>query len=226
MPSVPVHTIGIIGAGRVGTALARQALKAGYDVLLATSRPPSEIKLIVDFTAPGAKAVTAETAARDSDLVVITVPLGKYRTLRPGTFAGQIVVDAMNYWPPTDGTIPEFEGPHASSEVIQAFMPTARLVRTLNHIGYHELEEEGLPPGHPERRALAIAGNDKEARAVVAAFVDRLGYDPVDAGELRNSRKFVTGTRIFAGRHGRESMERLLVDQPARLEALQSQDAP
>jgi predicted dinucleotide-binding enzyme len=203
-------TIGILGAGRVGTALARQAMKAGYDVLIATAKPPSEIALIVDMLAPGARAVTAEAAARDADIVVLAVPLGKYPTLHPEFLAGKVVIDAMNYWAPTDGTIAEFEGTASTSEVVQRFLPRTRLVRTLNHIGYHELEEQDLPNGHPERQALALAGDDAEARRTVAEFIDRLGYDPIDAGELAAGRKFDAGTAIFGGRLRRDEMRSVL----------------
>lgn len=201
-----VRTIGILGAGRVGTALARQALKAGYEVLIATKQAPEEIALIVDLLAPGARAVTAEAAARDADIVVLALPLSKYRSVAPETLAGKTVIDAMNYWPPVDGTIPEFEDTASSSEVVRRFLPGARLVRTLNHIGYHELEEQGREPGHPERQALALAGDDADARAVVAEFIDRLGYDPVDAGPLAAGQRFNAGTDIFGARLGRDEI--------------------
>ena len=100
-------------------------------------------------------------------------------------------------------------GEASSSEVVQRFLPRARLVRTLNHIGYHELEEQGLPPGHPERRALALSGDDPEARQAVATFLDRLGYDPVDAGDLAAGRIFDVGTAVFGGQLRRYEMERL-----------------
>jgi 8-hydroxy-5-deazaflavin:NADPH oxidoreductase len=205
-----VRTIGVLGAGRVGTAIARQALKAGYEVLIATSRPPAEIEMLVDIVVPGARAVSAEVAARESDIVILAIPLPKYRSLQPVQLAGKVVIDAMNYWPPTDGVIEEFEGPSASSEVVLRHLPAARLVRTLNHIGYHELEEDGRPRDDPRRRALAIAGDDEEARRHVAGIIDRMGYDPVDAGPLAAARKFEPGMAIFEGRFEREEMERRL----------------
>lgn len=209
-----ISTVGILGAGRVGMALARQALKAGYEVKIATAKPPTEIALMVDLLAPGATSVSADTAARDSDVVILALPLGKYRTLHPENFAGQIVIDAMNYWAPTDGTIAEFEDEASSSEVVQRFLPDARVVRSLSHIGYHELEEQALPPGDPERQALALAGNDAEARRLVAGFIDRLGYDPFDAGELAAARNFDGGTPIFGGRMRLDEMRRLLGEAP------------
>lgn len=205
-----VKTIGILGAGKVGTGIARQAMKAGYAVSIATAKPPEEIGLIVEFTAPGAVATTAEAVMRDSDLVIIAVPLAKYRTLDAAGLAGKVAIDAMNYWAPTDGTIEVFEGARSSSEVVQQHLADTRLVRTLNHVGYHELVDNALPAGHPKRQALALAGDDAAARALVAEFVDRLGFDPVDAGPLDRARAIDIGTPIFGARLTRSEMAGVL----------------
>jgi len=142
----------------------------------------------------------------DADLVILAIPLSRYRDLARHDFGGRIVIDAMNYWPPVDGTMAEFEGEESSSEVVQRLLPSARIVRALNHIGYHELEENALPPATPGRQALAIAGDDPLARAAVAAFIDRLGYDPVDAGPLHAARGFVAGLPLFGTRLDRAEM--------------------
>lgn len=211
-PAKTIRTVGILGAGRVGTAVARQALKAGYEVKIATSRPAAEIALLVDIITPGAVAVDAAEAAA-ADLVVIAVPLHKYRTLNPGLLAGRTVIDAMNYWAPTDGQVDDFENdPRTSSEIIQAFLPGAGLVKSLNHIGYHELEEDGQESGTPGRRALALAGDHDDAKALVAGFIDRLGYDPVDAGPLAAGRAFQPGTEIFNGSHTAGQLDTLLAE--------------
>jgi len=213
-----VRTIGVLGAGRVGTAIARQAIKAGYQVRIATARPPSEIALLVDVMVPGATAVSASVAARGSDLVILALPLTKYRTLSPEDLAGKVAIDVMNYWAPTDGTLPEFEGNASSTEIVQRFLPQTRLVRTLNHVGYHEIEDDARPVGHPERRALAVAGG-ADARAMVAAFIERLGFDAVDAGELAVGRHFANGTTIFQSRLRRDEMERILGQRDTRASA-------
>lgn len=214
-----IRSVGILGAGRVGTAVARQALKAGYDVRIATSKPAQEISLLVDIITPGAAAVDAAEAAA-ADLVVVAVPLHKYRTLTPGLLAGKTVIDAMNYWAPTDGEVDDFENdPRTSSEIIQDFLPGAKLVKSLNHIGYHELEEDGRQPGTAGRRALALAGNHEDAKTTVAGFLNRLGYDPVDAGPLAAGRGFQPGTAIFNGSHTASQLENLLAEAcaPARV---------
>lgn len=215
MSTPDVKTIGILGAGRVGTAIARRAIAAGYEVRIATSKPPQEIALVLDFVAPGAKADTAEAVIAAGDIVILALPLFKYRNLRPELFAGKVVIDAMNYWAPTDGTIAEFEGDRSSSEIVQDYLADARLVRSFNHMGYHEIDEEARPAGDPDRRALALAGDDAAARASVADFIDRLGFDPVDAGKLPAGRAFTGGTPVFGANLSRIEMRRLLKDETA-----------
>ncbi|BCT77929.1 hypothetical protein SCMU_37710 [Sinomonas cyclohexanicum] len=195
-----IRTIGILGAGRVGTAVAREALKAGYEVRIATAKPVEDIALIVEIITPGAIAVTAGEAAA-SDIVVLALPLHKFRTLDATVLAGRVVVDAMNYWEPTDGAMPEMHTGRGTSEVVQDFLAASRVVKTLNHIGYHELESDGRLAGAADRRALAAAGDDEAARAVVLAFIASLGYDAVDAGPLAAGRALEPGTEIFAGPH-------------------------
>lgn len=194
--------LGILGAGRAGTAVARQAMKAGYTVLIANSRGPASLNLMVEVLMPGATAVTAEEAVSRGDIVYLALPLGKHRGIPVEKMAGKIVIDAMNYWPAVDGIIGEFErDTRSSSELIQDFLSRSRVVKTLNHVGYHELEEEGLPPGTEGRRAVALAGNDPEARVVVARLISDLGFDAIDAGSLSEGWRFGPGTPVFAGRY-------------------------
>lgn len=197
--------IGILGAGRVGTAVARRALAAGYEVRVASSRPASDISLVLQFTAPGAIASDADVLIAASDIIVLALPLSKYRSLDAAALAGKVVVDAMNYWAPTDGTLPEFEGAPSSSEVIAVRLAGARLVRGFNHMGYHQIDGDARPKGDPDRRAMALAGDDADARALVARFIDRIGFDPVDAGPLANAGSFAIGTPVFgAGMNQKE----------------------
>ncbi|WP_454050568.1 NADPH-dependent F420 reductase [Cellulomonas sp. Marseille-Q8402] len=206
----PVGTIGVLGAGRVGTAVARQAIRGGYDVLIAASGDPADIELIVGVMAPGAQAVTAAEAAARSDVVILSLPLRRYRTLDPSTLRGKVVVDAMNSWPETDGDIPELADAPSSSEMVQAFLTGARVVKTLNHIGYHELETDGTTPGTPGRRALAVAGDDPDARGVVMGLIEQIGYDAVDAGSLAAGAALEPGTPVFDGRHDAAALRGLL----------------
>ncbi len=195
-------TLGILGAGRVGSAIARTALSAGFDVAIAASGPASEIELIAELVTPGARAMNAAEAAEFADVVVVAVPLHKFRSVDPEVLRGKVVIDTMNYWEPIDGHIEEFASAGlGSSAVIHDHFAGARLVKTLNHIGYHDLELDARDAGHPERRALGIAGDDAEAVALVAQVIDRFGFDPVSTGPLASGTLLEPGTTIFGGHH-------------------------
>ena len=193
-------TIGILGAGRVGTAIARLAIAAGYRVKIATSKPAAENALIIEIVTPGAEAVDAPEAA-ESDLVVVAVPLHKYKSVSASMLAGKTVIDAMNYWSVTDGDIADFEiDDRSSSEVVAAHLADSSLVKSFNHIGYHEMEPDAAAAGTEGRRALAVAGNDLVAKNQVAEFIDALGFDVVDAGDLAAGKNYEPGTDVFNGR--------------------------
>src|ERR1700682_2625257 len=174
--------LGIVGAGRVGTTIARAATAAGYDVAISGSGAADRIALIVDVLAPGAHPVSTDEAVRHADLIVLAVPMHRFRELPRDLFAGKILIDAMNYWEEIDGVDPELAtAPMGTSVVVQQRFPSARVVKSLNHLGYFKFEQGRRPRGAPDRLAVAAAGNDPVAVAAVTQLIDRIGFDAVDA---------------------------------------------
>ncbi|MDX6411843.1 MAG: 8-hydroxy-5-deazaflavin:NADPH oxidoreductase [Gaiellaceae bacterium] len=190
--------IGVLGAGHVGPVIARVAIDAGYDVSIAASGDPDEIALITRVLAPGAEPRWAADAVADADVVVLAIPIHKFADFDPDLVAGKLVVDTMNYWPPVDGVQAIFEEANCgSSEFVQNRLDRSTVVKTLNHIGYHELDDERRPVGSPERRALGVAGDDEAAVDVVAEVVERIGYDAVRLSPLSAGRVLQPGGPLF-----------------------------
>ena len=192
-PSVDAETtaergaerLGIVGAGKLGTALARAALAAGYEVAIASSGPAGRIALTVDVLAPGAVASTVNEVLSFADTIILAVPAHRFRELPSDRFDGKVLIDAMNYWPDTDGEDAELAaGDKGTSTIVQAHFPGARVVKSLNQLGYHELDEYPRPPGAPDRIAVAAVGDDRLAVRTVMHVIDRLGFDAVDGGPL------------------------------------------
>jgi predicted dinucleotide-binding enzyme len=188
--------LAVLGAGHVGPVIARLAVTAGYPVAIATSGDPDDLALVAELLIPGAEARWAADAIADADVVVLAIPLHRFGDLSPALLAGKVVVDAMNYWPASDGVLSAFED-GASSEIVAGRLPGSTVVKALNHIGYHDLEDQTRPAFAPDRRAAGVAGDDPAAVTAIAAFVDRLGYDPVRLESLRAGRILQPGGPVF-----------------------------
>ncbi|HEY8548471.1 MAG TPA: NADPH-dependent F420 reductase [Vicinamibacterales bacterium] len=202
-------TIGFIGAGNIGSQLARLAIEAGHDVVLSNSRGPESLTALVSELGPRARAATPEEAARAGDMVVVSVPLKAYRSVPVEPLAGKIVIDTNNYYPQRDGHFPELDNEQTTtSELLQAHLPKSKVVKAFNHIYAAELTTDGQPPGTPNRRALAIAGNDPEAKAKVAELIDRFGFEVVDIGPLSESWRIQRDTPGYGPRRTAEELRR------------------
>jgi predicted dinucleotide-binding enzyme len=207
--------LGIVGAGKLGTTIARAAVAAGYDVAMSGSRAAEEIALTVDILAPGARAVTTDEVVRDADLIVLAIPTHRFRELPRDLFARRILIDAMNYWEPVDGDDPQLgTAPDGTSVIVQEHFPSARVVKSLNQLGYHELDENRRPNGAPDRIAIAAAGDDRLAVRKVMRLIDRLGFDAVDAGPLENGLALEPDGSPFAVTYTAEELRELVSPPP------------
>jgi predicted dinucleotide-binding enzyme len=196
-----MKTIGLIGAGHIGSQLARLALKNGYEVVLSNSRGPETLTALVAELGPKARAGTIDEAASAGDLVVVTVPLKAYRTAPVAPLAGKIVIDTGNYYPQRDGQIPELDSQRVTSaELMQAHLPTSKVVKAFNHIQAAHLTAQAQPHGAEGRRALAVAGDDADAKAEVGRLINEFGFDTVDVGPLAESWRIEPGTPGYGPR--------------------------
>jgi predicted dinucleotide-binding enzyme len=178
-------TLGLIGAGNIGSALARAAVAHGWDVVVSNSRGPETLADLVDELGPTARASTPAEAAEAADLAVVTIPLGAIPDVPVEPLAGKTVIDTNNYYVERDGHIAELDDESTTvSELLQRHLPTSKVVKAFNHIGAAHIGEHAQPAGTDDRRALAIAGDDDDAKAAVTAFIDAIGFDVVDLGPL------------------------------------------
>ncbi|ASK65982.1 DNA-binding protein [Brachybacterium avium] len=193
--------LGVLGPGKIGSALARTALRSGLEVQVAgrSSAPALAARL------PGARPVGLTDLAASSDVVALTVPLHVALGLDPGALQDVIVIDATNPWGETDAAavasaraaLGDLDATLSTSELLAARLPQSQVVKTLNHIGYHDLEDHGRQDGHPRRRALAVAADDPRAADEVSGLLQRLGYDSVIVGTLADGRDLEPGAALF-----------------------------
>jgi 8-hydroxy-5-deazaflavin:NADPH oxidoreductase len=212
--------LGIVGAGKAGTTIARAAVAGGYDVAISGSGAADRIELIVEVLAPGARAVSTDEVVTHAGLIVLAIPMHRFRELRRDLFAGKILVDAMNYWDEIDGVDDQFEtAPAGTSMVVQEWFSSARVVKSLNHLGYFKFEKSRRPRGTPGRVGMAAAGNDPAAVAAVLQLIDTLGFDAVDAGSLASGLALQPGGPVFGAGHSAKELSNLLSREAALLQS-------
>lgn len=204
--------LGILGPGKIGTALGRTALRGGLEVQVAgrAAAPVVAAKL------PGALPVGAEDLAMTCDVVALTVPLHVALAIDPEVLRGAIVIDATNPWGEADAAavaaarlrVGDLRDELSTSELLATHLAGSRVVKALNHIGYHDVEDQGRASGHPRRRAIAVAADDSRAADVVVALLNRLGYDGVALGALATGRHLEPGAGLFGGWSTRDELHR------------------
>jgi predicted dinucleotide-binding enzyme len=177
--------IGIVGSGKIGATVARLFADAGHDVAVSNSRGPESLVPLVEEIGSNARAATVEEAADFGEVVLVAMPFFAYEALPADRLAGKVVMDAMNYYEQRDGRI-DFDG-LTSSEVVAQHLPNSHLVKAFNTMYYQTLHMEGRTSAPMEERlVLFVAGDDREAKAMVSRLIEEIGFTPVDTGSLRD----------------------------------------
>jgi 8-hydroxy-5-deazaflavin:NADPH oxidoreductase len=204
-----MSTIGFIGAGHIGSQVARLAVANGYDVVLSNSRGPASLAPLIGELGSKARAATPLEAAAAGEIVVVTIPLKNYREVPVEPLAGKIVIDTNNYYPQRDGHIPELDNESTTtSELLQSHLPQSKVVKAFNHIYAAELTTHGQPAGSKNRRALVIAGDDPAAKEVVTRLLDQFGFDTVDAGPLKEGWRIQRDTPGYGPRRTADELRK------------------
>ncbi|WP_427172865.1 NADPH-dependent F420 reductase [Arthrobacter sp. 92] len=181
-------TIGIIGAGHIGSQVARKAVQLGYEVVISNSRGPETLAGLVAELGPKARAATPAEAAAAGDFAVVAVPLRSIGDIPVEPLAGKIVIDTNNYYWERDGHFPALDsGEATTSGLLQEHLPESKVAKGFNHIMAAQITSDGTPAGTPNRRALATASNYAEASQLVAKLYDEFGFDTVNIGPLSES---------------------------------------
>ena len=196
-------TIGLIGAGNIGSTLAKLAVTAGYDVVLSNSRGPETLSDLVAELGDRARAGTSTEAAQAGDLVVVTIPLSSIPEVPVEPLRGKVVIDTNNYYPERFGQIVALDdGSTTTSELLQAHLPESHVVKGFNNIAFLHLAELARPAGSPERTTLPIAGDDADAKAAASEFLDQIGYDAYDVGPLAEGWRTQRDTPVYVTPYG------------------------
>lgn len=203
--------IGIIGAGYVGRSLAGAGVKAGHEVMISNSRGPHT--LFSECAIIGCKAGTIEEAARFGQIVVVAITMKHYKAVPVQPLEGKIVIDTNNYYPGRDDEMPELNNREAtSSEMLAKHIPKSKVVKAFNAILMPHFDRDGQSSGSFDRRALPLAGDDADAKKVVADLHEQFGFDPIDVGPLFEGWRFQPGTPVYCIRFNREWIIRALAE--------------
>jgi predicted dinucleotide-binding enzyme len=183
-------SIGFIGSGNVGQAIARRAIAAGHTVAMSNSRAPETLARLIAALGPQARAATPAAAGDAADIVVVAIPFSSLDGVPVGPLAGKIIIDTGNYYQPRAGPIAELDdGTTTSSEMLAGHLPTSKVVKAFNTIIAAQIVQHATPAGTPYRRALPIAGDDTSGKRVVTRLIDEIGFDVIDAGSLTQGRR-------------------------------------
>ncbi|MFD6138031.1 NADPH-dependent F420 reductase [Promicromonospora sp. NPDC060271] len=208
-------TFGIIGAGNIGSQVARVAIAQGNEVVIANSRGPETLADLVEELGPKARAATVQEAAEAADVAVVSVPFRSYRDIPVEPLAGKVVLDTNNYYWERDGHVEALDRGEATvSGLLQEHLPTSKVVKAFNQIMAAAITTDGTPAGTENRRALVTASDYPEAVELVTRFYDEAGFDTVSAGPLSESWRAERDRPAYVSRQNAEELRANLARAP------------
>lgn len=201
-------TIGILGAGKLGTTLGRLFIKAGYPVLIAGSKEVEKIALTIEVLVPNAIALTNSEVTKQADIIILAIPLSKYQSIPTQYLKDKLVIDATNYWFEVDGMTRIPEDPSlTSSQLIQQYLSDSTVIKAFNHMGYHDLQEETF---NDDLKVIAVAGDEDKSKQIVMNLIQDVGFDPLDIGKLKDSWVLEPGSGLFGANLSKENFLKIL----------------
>lgn len=214
----PMTTYGIIGAGNIGSQVARAVIALGDDVVIANSRGPETLVDLIAELGPKARAATAQEVAEAAEVAVVTVPLKDIGAVPVEPLKGKIVLDTNNYYFERDGRIEALDsGETTTSGMLQERLPESKVVKAFNHIAAADITTAGTPAGTPDRRALATSSDYPEAIHFVTDLYDRMGFDTVAITPLSESWRVERDRPAYGVVQNREELEANLAKAPRTL---------
>ncbi len=203
-------TLGILGAGKLGIALARLGLKAGYEVYITGSKGPEKIRMIMEMLAPGVIPTTQQELMAKSDVIFLALPLSRFKELDKEALKGKILLDAMNYWWETDGkenTISSIK--ESSSEVVANYFNESFVAKAFNHMGYHDLEIE-VDRKENGKKVIAFATNEENIVSTIEEIITNFGFEALFLGNLEKGLLLEPGSPLFGANLTKEEFEMIL----------------
>lgn len=203
--------VGIIGAGHIGSTLARGLVARGYEVVISNSRGPETLTALVDELGANATAGTVTDAAASGDVVIVTMPLSAIGDVPVEPLAGKIVLETNNYYWERDGHIAALdEKLSTTTGLLRDHLPASKVAKAFNHINWGDILTTGSPAGTENRRALATASDHPDAVAFVTALYDSFGFDTVDIGSVAESWRLERDQPAYVVRQNKAELEQNL----------------
>ena len=200
--------VGIIGAGHIGSTLARGLAERGYEVVISNSRGPETLTALAGELGPNVSAGTVTDAAASGDVVIVTVPLKALEQIPVEPLAGKIVLDTNNYYWERDGHIAALDAKQTTTTgMLQDHLPASKVVKAFNHLYSTDILTTGAPSGTEDRRALATASDHPDAVAFVTELYDEFGFDTVDIGSVAESWRVERDQPAYVSRQTKAELE-------------------